>query len=276
MSVTKSADTVTWTVDGTLIATVNLTNVTLGGGNIFFGQSDINAASPPAGQNAASLLFTLIDNVSVNDISPAVATWTNSAGGDFSTAANWQNSLHGINSDAIFNLSNSYAVTFSQNATTHDLHVQGGNVSMNLQSKTYSVINQIRVGGTSAELQLVNGDASSQYLALEATSGTAQLILDDASLTTNQGLCDIGVLGTHGRLTLMNDSLLQTGYVRIGENTGSTGLLTVMVAPRMPRSTECKLVRPATASFKSRMPGPCTRPDHHAGEFWSGGAMAKS
>lgn len=54
----------TWTVDGTLIATIDLTTVTLGGGNIFFGHTDTNATSS-TDPNDTALLFTLIDNVRV-------------------------------------------------------------------------------------------------------------------------------------------------------------------------------------------------------------------
>jgi hypothetical protein len=54
----------TWTVDGLLIATIDLTTVTLGGGNIFFGHSDTNATSSTDPEDV-NLLFTLIDNVRV-------------------------------------------------------------------------------------------------------------------------------------------------------------------------------------------------------------------
>lgn len=60
----KVGDVVTWKVDGTLLATIDLDTVTLGGGNIFFGHSDTNATSS-TDPNAAAMLFTLIDNVKV-------------------------------------------------------------------------------------------------------------------------------------------------------------------------------------------------------------------
>ncbi len=56
---------VTWTVSGTLIATVPVGDDTVAtGNNIFFGHSDINGTSSNDA-NAAALLFTLIDNISV-------------------------------------------------------------------------------------------------------------------------------------------------------------------------------------------------------------------
>jgi hypothetical protein len=62
----KAGTTVRWTVDGLLIATIDLTTVALGGDNIFFGHSDTNATSS-TDPNDAALLFTLIDNVRVFD-----------------------------------------------------------------------------------------------------------------------------------------------------------------------------------------------------------------
>jgi hypothetical protein len=56
---------VTWTVDGTLIATVPAADDTAAtGNNIFFGHSDTNATSS-TDVNDVNLLFTLIDNVAV-------------------------------------------------------------------------------------------------------------------------------------------------------------------------------------------------------------------
>ncbi|MBK8916193.1 MAG: PEP-CTERM sorting domain-containing protein [Phycisphaerales bacterium] len=64
VEIEKLANLVTWRVDGLLIATIDLNTVTLSGGNIFFGHSDINATSS-TDPNDAALLFTLIDNVRV-------------------------------------------------------------------------------------------------------------------------------------------------------------------------------------------------------------------
>ncbi len=60
----KRGNTVTWTMDGTLLATVETTGMTLGGGNILFGHSDINNSSS-SDPHAPDLLFTLVDNIAV-------------------------------------------------------------------------------------------------------------------------------------------------------------------------------------------------------------------
>lgn len=63
--ITNIDGVIQWFIDDLLIATVPVGGaVTLAGGNIFFGHSDINAASS-TDPNAPALLFTLIDNVVV-------------------------------------------------------------------------------------------------------------------------------------------------------------------------------------------------------------------
>jgi len=64
VTIEKAGTTAVWKVDGLLMATIDLTTVTLGGGNIFFGHSDINATSS-TDPNDSALLFTLIDNINV-------------------------------------------------------------------------------------------------------------------------------------------------------------------------------------------------------------------
>lgn len=65
VEILKTAATVTWTVDGLLIATVPAGHDTvLTGENIFFGHSDTNATSS-TDVNDVNLLFTLFDNVVV-------------------------------------------------------------------------------------------------------------------------------------------------------------------------------------------------------------------
>lgn len=65
VTIERSGASVTWVVDGILIATVPLTDDTvLTGDNIFFGHSDTNTTSS-TDPNDGALLFTLIDNVRV-------------------------------------------------------------------------------------------------------------------------------------------------------------------------------------------------------------------
>ena len=64
VEIAVSGGIASWSIDGLLIATIDLSSVTLGGSNIFFGHSDTNAgvSSDP---NDTLLNVTLIDNVRV-------------------------------------------------------------------------------------------------------------------------------------------------------------------------------------------------------------------
>jgi hypothetical protein len=63
----KEGDFATFSIDGLPIAKVDLTTVTLSGGNILFNQYDINTGSS-SDPNASLLLFGLIDNVRVEAV----------------------------------------------------------------------------------------------------------------------------------------------------------------------------------------------------------------
>jgi hypothetical protein len=69
VEIDKAGSLVTWSVDGLLISTVDLTGLALGGDNIFFGHSDVNATSSSDPYDS-DLLFTLIDNVRVDGEGP--------------------------------------------------------------------------------------------------------------------------------------------------------------------------------------------------------------
>lgn len=64
VSIVKAGNTITWSIDGLLIATIDTATVTLAGENILFMYSDINATSS-TDPNDIFLLFGLIDNVTV-------------------------------------------------------------------------------------------------------------------------------------------------------------------------------------------------------------------
>jgi hypothetical protein len=61
--ITRTGNTVTWSIDGLLIATVDVTNEPFAGNNIFLGHFDINNTTTTGADR--DLLFGLIDNVVV-------------------------------------------------------------------------------------------------------------------------------------------------------------------------------------------------------------------
>jgi hypothetical protein len=73
--IAKQGNTVTWTVDGLLLATVDVSSVTLGGSNILFMFSDINAGSS-IDPDAPYVAFGLIDNVRVEQLPSEVTPAT--------------------------------------------------------------------------------------------------------------------------------------------------------------------------------------------------------
>jgi hypothetical protein len=72
--IAKNGNSVAFSIDGLLIATVDASTVTLGGGNILFNQYDVNATSS-TDANVRSLEFGLIDDVVVTQVpEPASCT----------------------------------------------------------------------------------------------------------------------------------------------------------------------------------------------------------
>lgn len=68
VEIAKTLATVTWTVDGLLIATVPAADDTVAtGNNIFFGHADTNTGAS-VDETHPQLLFTLIDNIDVNAV----------------------------------------------------------------------------------------------------------------------------------------------------------------------------------------------------------------
>ncbi|MDB5294485.1 MAG: hypothetical protein JWO31_468 [Phycisphaerales bacterium] len=61
---TKDGNTVTWDVDGTRIATLDASTLTLGGANLALGQSDVNSSTT----RHPDLLFTVFDNLTVESV----------------------------------------------------------------------------------------------------------------------------------------------------------------------------------------------------------------
>lgn len=65
VEITKIDNLITWTINGTLIATLDATGITTGGDNILFGMSDTSLGAGTPANLFEQLDFTLIDNVTV-------------------------------------------------------------------------------------------------------------------------------------------------------------------------------------------------------------------
>lgn len=107
VEINKAGNFVTWQVDGLPIATVNITGMTLGGDNILFGHSDINATSS-TDANAPSLLFTLIDNVRVlvpQDSPVTQGDWDGDGDSDMDDFAQYIDCLGGPGAEPDYSIS---------------------------------------------------------------------------------------------------------------------------------------------------------------------------
>lgn len=87
VTIDVAGGTAIWSIDGVALARVDLSTVTLGGANIFFGHSDTNAGKSTDVNNAA-LNVTLIDNVSVTEYVPEPSSLLLCVIGAFGLAAN--------------------------------------------------------------------------------------------------------------------------------------------------------------------------------------------
>lgn len=87
VTIDVAGGTAVWSIDGVPLAKVDLSTVTLGGSNIFFGHSDTNAGSS-TDANRALLNVTLIDNISVTEYVPEPSSLLLCVIGAFGLAVN--------------------------------------------------------------------------------------------------------------------------------------------------------------------------------------------
>jgi hypothetical protein len=73
VDITRIGETVTWRVNGTLLASLDTSTFSGGGSNILFGHSDTNSTTNSNAALLEALQFTLIDNVVVTDVVPEPA-----------------------------------------------------------------------------------------------------------------------------------------------------------------------------------------------------------
>jgi|GEM_PF-1895372 len=174
----------------------------------------------------------------------AVIDWTNPAGGDFSTAANWNGGagpVPGATDSAQFNLAQdpAYTVTLSGTTTNNQLLVMTDKVSLALGGNTYTVTNAIvGVAGTdNGQLWLSNGTVSAtgtfKLGNANGTTGTLNVAGPGNNVTLTAGLdylfvgaggTGVGYLNVTGGASLTNNRVLVLGNVA---NSNSAGHVTV-------------------------------------------------
>ena len=173
-------------------------------------------------------------------IPPFEIVWTNPAGGDFQTAANWDPPFVPTETNrAVFDLTNGpYTVTWSDSVTNSSFRVHEGTVTWDLQGHTYDMtpletLSSIGTDSTTADLTVTNGTLRSTGIApgnrlrprgagttlriLEAealglpypylTAGTTVFVSGPNAYFNPLGYADIygDVIVTNGARTSLND-----------------------------------------------------------------------
>lgn len=188
VSLKKVGNTITYRIDGVLIATVDATEAgVLGGANILFNTFDINAATS-TDTNAPAMAFTLIDNVRITNFpnvvsvsatqplaseagpQPGVFTITRTSAGVSQTVSYTMSgtAVNGTDYQAL-----SGTVTFSAAATSVDVTVNPLDDSVSELTETVVLtINESPnyVGAGSATVSISDNDAP--VLKIEAVSAT--------------------------------------------------------------------------------------------------------
>ena len=101
IEISKIGALVTWKVDGTTLAAVDTASFagTLGGNNILFGHSDINASTNPD-PNFPYVQFTLIDNIAVTQLIAEDADFDNDTDVDATDFNTWKGTFGGAATSA--------------------------------------------------------------------------------------------------------------------------------------------------------------------------------
>lgn len=160
--------------------------------------------------------------------------WNNSAGGTYSTAANWAPiGVPGANDFAQLSTGGAFTIAFSTSPSVNTLTQTQGDVTLDLNTNTFRATNTttniLGSFGVNTTLQVTDGTFRPGNLILgNVANSTSNLILDTGSVTNfGVGTFSVGVSGT-GNLTLQNGATLSnpTGVV-LGLNSTGIGTATV-------------------------------------------------
>jgi T5SS/PEP-CTERM-associated repeat protein len=173
-----------------------------------------------------------------------IYTWTNPAGGSFSSPGNWSpNGLPGSIGLTLFNLSNSYTVNFNYSPTNVGMIVNNGDVTFDIGvGNTYALASPISSAiGTTAgysptltvtsgtlRFNLGQGDTggpdSTGIATAAGGSGTLTITGSNSQLRALQAF-DVGVAGT-GTINALNDAYVSLGSNSyLGARAGSSGTI---------------------------------------------------
>lgn len=167
-------------------------------------------------------------------------SWNNASGGSFADPANWiPYGPPGSADSAIFSAAGSYTVSFGGTYTNDRLNVDGGNVTFDLGSGTYSLLREADASGVSVHL--------SETAAASLTIVNGSILPKDASIGRVIGAPDLTAAMTIGAgghwtafehfvatgetssavLTVENGGILEHGHGWAGGSSDVTGRVNV-------------------------------------------------
>ena len=164
------------------------------------------------------------------------SNWIAGAGGDFHNPANWDGPVPDSTVTAIFDIANTYTVTFDVNAFSDRVLLGNGNVTYNLGGFNYSLINPIAttpsivVGDLAkgfAQLTIINGSLNAKFTNIgEVAEASGSLFVTNGSDLINEFHLRVGHNGD-GVFNLSNSSTASSFVTTIGIQNGVTGSATV-------------------------------------------------
>ncbi|MCC6970986.1 MAG: hypothetical protein IT434_12275 [Phycisphaerales bacterium] len=165
--------------------------------------------------------------------------WTNGAGGSAATITNWSpNQLPNASSLLVWNLANTYTVTWNSSVTASNSHtLKKGVVTYTLSSPHTIGAGGLKVGdvsGDAATLTLTTGTLNSVGTAIvgnaSGSSGTLNVNDDDAELIITGATGDLTIASNSpGVLNVTGGGLVQVSDQFIGGN-NSTGASTITIS----------------------------------------------
>ncbi|NUQ52153.1 MAG: hypothetical protein HUU19_05585 [Phycisphaerales bacterium] len=166
-------------------------------------------------------------------------SWTNAAGGSAATITNWSpNQLPTGSSLLVWNLTNTYTVTWNSSVTASNTHtLKKGVVTYTLSSSHTIGAGGLKVGdvsGDAATLTLTTGTLNSSGSAIvgnaSGSSGTMNVNDDDAELVITGASSDLTIASNApGTLNVTGGGLVQVSDQFIGGN-NSTGASTITIS----------------------------------------------
>lgn len=154
-------------------------------------------------------------------------SWTNASGGAFNVGTNWSDdTAPGTDDKAIFELDETYTVTFPVDQTTDALDFLDGTVTFDLDGETYTVSDAFELLPTSARspsLTITGGtlEAASWTMDSDGSAQPGNLTLTGATTQgVSSGATRVDTLDSSGSLTLniLNGASLTTGSFQYNRN----------------------------------------------------------